>query len=125
MSDRYWHGGVRGLKPGDFLVPPNQHGGQSLHRYAERCEDSLAKEALRRGDRVFITTSKRIARAYAQAYVGGGALYQVRGWGTHELDHDCPDGTSFMVPKAEIVAVYDAFVETDIEKAVRTLARAS
>jgi len=61
-SPRYYHGGVPGLRPGDYLVPPAEHGGPSLHGYG----------SVGRRDRVYVTTLLEDARLFAAGYAARG-----------------------------------------------------
>ena len=111
-SPRYWHGGVRGLNPGDLLLPPTEHKGPTLMQYAPLCREGSpgAKDALASGQHVFVTTNKSTARVFAQVYPPpGGALYVVEPVGDVKPDPDCPD-ESFLCERARIVQVYDGCV---------------
>lgn len=112
---RYFHGGVRGLRAGQLILPPSAHKGPTLARYADQLAigtDPKAKELLESRMWVFVAPVRKVARVFAALYPGGGALYQVEPIGRLIDDPDCP-GSSYACPRALIIAVYDAFVPFD------------
>lgn len=71
----YFHGGVPGLSPGDWILPPARTGTPHTTSRFLRPEDT--EPWLRRHDRVYVTPILDLARDYAAAYPNG-AIYCVR-----------------------------------------------
>jgi len=96
--DKYYHGGVPGLRPGDFLLPPSESG------YPYPCD--LFGSAGRR-DRVYVTTSAEDAALFAAFHPWRkGNVYEVEPELPLEPDPDCNEpGLSFATKKAKIVKV--------------------
>jgi hypothetical protein len=78
---RLWHGGAPGRRVGDLLLPPSGTGLARTHRSM-----SLGyglTQIGQRDDRVYLTSDKELARAYAGMWtrqgggMGGGSLYKV------------------------------------------------
>lgn len=121
--ERYYHGGTRGLRVGDFLLPPDETGNEtSLSRYVKAIDPEKG-----RTDRVFVTTSIKAARLYA-AQLPHGAVYKVEPVGEIEEDPDyTPDEgeaqISFMCEKARIIKVVDPRVAMKHGQAVYALRR--
>ena len=74
-------------------------------------------------DRVYVTSDRELARAFAGAFeqadgaIGGGVLYQVEALGDLEPDEDLPGlDISFQVPQARVVAIIDAYVRRDDDR---------
>jgi hypothetical protein len=124
---RYFHGGVRGLRAGDELVPPTEHNGPTLKQYANRLlgartNNPAALAQLAEGSCVYLAAGESIARAFAALYPPpGGALYEVEPLGEASTDWDAP-GESFVAPRARVVAVIDPEVAFD-PSAIAELAR--
>jgi hypothetical protein len=105
---RYFHGGVPGLKPDDRLLPPTVTGVERTLTATARDLGAAPDHARR--DRVYVTTSREVARVYA-ALRPDGALYEVLPVGDMTADPDClVDGVSWMCPAAVIVRVVDPVV---------------
>jgi hypothetical protein len=100
---RYFHGGNRGLRVGDYLLPPK----------AEP-KAGFADHPLHQEDCVYVSI------APAHAYFFGSArpdpiVYEVAPEGAVALDPDCNTGVSFTCPKAKIVAIHE-IPRTEIAK---------
>lgn len=99
----YWHGGVPGLRQGEYLQPRSL---TRTHSYAD-----LDEEYPGAADRVHITVDKQYAVFHASAYVlpgqrpEGGTLYEVAPVGKLEPDPDDVPGQSYAVPRARILRV--------------------
>lgn len=94
---KFFHGGIKGLRRGDMILPPEQTGAPSLARFDSRdfC----------RQDRAYITTDKATAIIYAACLPKPGAVYEVEPIGVVEPDPDCKmSGLSFMCPKARVLS---------------------
>lgn len=123
---RYFHGGVPGLRPDDFVFPPVTTGtDRTLTQYAQELGTS-AEHA--RTDHVYVTTGRDVARVYA-AFYPDGALYEVLPVGDMTADPDCSvDGASWSCPAAVVVGVVDPVVllrDRSIESWLRLLDRAT
>jgi hypothetical protein len=108
---RFYHGGVAGLEPGDFLLSP------MVTRDPASVSTSGMREA--RADRVYFTTDVELARAFAaiiQDTAGTSAVYEVRPIDDFEVDADYP-ATGFQSVKALIVGVVE--VDINLTKAER------
>jgi hypothetical protein len=115
-----WHGGAPGLSEGDRLLPPTETG-LVYTRIEMSLEEGLGKIGQRR-DRVYVTTRRALAKAYAGLWTpdgqrhGGGTLYRV----DVEPDDLEPDEDVLSVPGlcyqavcATVVRVYDPHVRYD------------
>jgi hypothetical protein len=104
---RLFHGGAPGLRVGAALLPSGVTGAASLRQYAAGLG---ADPDFCRTDRVYATTDRSAARAYA-AFHPDGALYEVELLGAVEPDPDCfVEGLSWMAPAGRVVAVVDPVV---------------
>ncbi|MCF3960327.1 hypothetical protein [Streptomyces fuscigenes] len=102
---RYFHGGVPGLAPGGRLLPPAETGAEGTTTAA-----AIELGGAARLDRVYVTTSRTVARVYA-ALLPDGALYEVAPDGELEPDPDCRvPGASWECPAAYVVRVVDPVV---------------
>lgn len=122
---RYFHGGTPSLRPGDLILPPATTGtGRTLTDYAQQLG---AGQAVRR-DRVYLTTSRDVAKVYA-AFYPDGTLYQVIPDGELEPDPDCMvPGVSWQCPVARVLRVVDVAVllrARPVEAWVRLMNRAT
>lgn len=105
---RYFHGGYPGLQPGDLLLPPDETGTE--HRLSSYAAALDGPAHARRTDRVYLTTDRQIARAYA-AFYRDGALYEVGPAGPLEPDPDCTTpGLSWQCEAATVLVVVDPAV---------------
>jgi hypothetical protein len=102
-SIRYFHGGNRGLRVGDYVLPPNVASGVDF-----------AGHPLHQKDRVYVSTALAHAHFFASARPNP-IVYEVEPEGAIELDPDCNVGVSFICPKAKIVAIHE-IPRTEIEK---------
>ena len=103
---RYWHGGVPGLRPGDELLPPTITGNKIA--LTARYVPSTVDADHARHDRVYLTTNRAAARAFAACYPNG-ALYIAEPIGATEPDPDAPT-VSIRCERARVVSVYDPCV---------------
>ncbi|KUN37748.1 hypothetical protein AQJ30_15810 [Streptomyces longwoodensis] len=105
---RFYHGGVPGLRLDDRLLPPAVTGiEKSLTATAQ--ELGASPEHARR-DRVYVTTSRDVARVYA-ALAPDGALYEVLPVDELTPDPDClAPGVSWMCKAAVVVRIVDPVV---------------
>ncbi len=99
----YWHGGQRGLRLGERILPPSVTRVRlTTQEYARRAGLDLPA----RPDRVYVTTSRDAALLYAALHPSRGWVYQVAPDGELEPDPDCSTpGLSFACPSARIVRV--------------------
>ena len=123
-----WHGGVPGLKPGDPLLPPSEQG---LKRSAHHAQSLAARvgPVTQRADRVYVTTNRDVAWAYASMWrehpgapMGGGTLYVVEAT-LLELDPDFLSlpGEFFQTPRATVKIVAGQRIKHDPRKCQRIL----
>lgn len=106
LTQRYYHGGVRGLKKGDKIQPPTITGNSTLLQYARE----LSPDGPQREDRVYLTTDKKAARLYASV-MPRGDVYEVIPDGELEDDPDCKVvGLSYQCTSATIKRVIDISV---------------
>lgn len=110
-DNRWWHGGVPGLRVGDILLPGNE---RRTHEGCEWCEARKKGQAYFGMDppsarrAVYITHDKEYARFYASLY-GYGDLYIVEPNGQailSEEDHI----EAWSADSARILAVYQRAV---------------
>jgi hypothetical protein len=101
-----YHGGMSGLRVGDLLLPPSVTGvGSTVTEIAAAIGAGHV-----RADRVFVTSDRQVARAYA-ALKPNGALYRVEAVAGLEPDPDClVDGLSWQCVSARVVSVVDPVV---------------
>ena len=110
----YVHGGVRGLKRGDQILPPAQTGSASITDSTSGWLKAEADKVYRR-DRVYLITDVEQARIFAACHPAeggrtyGGSVYLVEPEGDVELDPDYlpGDGTSVTAPSAKVLRVID------------------
>ena len=118
MSERWYHGGVPGLKRGEKILPPAVTGATSTTTVAllpgnEDIRDGAL--ANHRDDRVYLAASDADARLWAAlhpAYMGrhkGGDLYEVTPDGPLEPDPDylADDGGSVCCESATVVRIVE------------------
>ncbi|MFC6081004.1 hypothetical protein [Sphaerisporangium aureirubrum] len=131
-----WHGGYPGLKPGDLLLPPDQTGILTTAQIlTDRGVDphALGMEPDRmRRDRVYLTTGRELARAYAACWTiesdagvregPPGALYLARPIGESWPDPDMPPGVGIECERAEVVAVVKPAVRLTLAAIDRRMA---
>lgn len=95
---RYFHGGNKGLRVGEFVLPATATGARST-------SDIIVNNVHRR-DRVYITPDMAAASLYAAVH-GSPTIYEVSPEGDLEPDPDCfAPGLSCACPKAKVVAVH-------------------
>lgn len=95
---KQFHGGNRGLRVGEFILPPAETGKLST-------SDIIANRVHRR-DRVYVTPDIAAASLYASVHQQP-TVYEVQPDGVVEPDPDCIEpGLSWACPRARIVAVH-------------------
>lgn len=96
---RYFHGSNRGLKIGEYILPPSVTGRDSLANYG-------AHKVCRK-DRVYVSVAQTDAQLFAcRSDNVDPIVYEVEPDGDLEPDPDCPSGVAFACEKAKIVAVH-------------------
>ncbi|MCI0386193.1 hypothetical protein [Streptomyces sp. CNQ085] len=104
----YFHGGYPGLKPGDWLLPPDATG--TDHRLSSYAAVLGGPAHATRTDVVYLATDRQVARVYA-AFYPDGALYMATPESPVDPDPDCNvPGLSWQCPRAVVVAVIDPVV---------------
>lgn len=99
MNTVYYHGGVVGLQPGGYILPPCKTDADSSANWVPPGTPNPI-----RTDRVYITTDEGAARTWA-ALRGVGDVYVVIPLGELEPDPDCKvPGLSWQVSMARVVA---------------------
>lgn len=114
----YFHGGVRRLRVGDRILPPEQTGALSVADVRSAPDDMKTEiDRVHRRDRVYLTTILDAARLWAGLHVGGdarrgGSVYRVEPEGEieHDPDYLSDDGGSIACPSAVVVAVVEVGV---------------
>jgi hypothetical protein len=97
MSARcFFHGGNRGLKPGDYILPASETGSLSA--------SDFGAQIVHREDRVYVSTRQIDAELFASA-CREPVVYEVEPIGDLSPDPDCRSGSSFTCSKARIVSV--------------------
>ncbi|QQN66749.1 NAD(+)--rifampin ADP-ribosyltransferase [Bradyrhizobium diazoefficiens] len=95
---RYYHGGNRGLKVGQCILPASETGKESA--------SDFGAGKLHRKDRVYVS----VALEHAQFFASGSktpVVYEVEPEGEIEPDPDCKTGVSFACQKAKVVGVHN------------------
>ena len=117
-KQRLWHGDAPGRAVGDQLAPPARpvFGATRLHQSTGQGQ----RDITHRLDRVYVTTDRHLALAYASTWSPdgrrsrGGSLYLVE---SDELEPDedllSLPGVSFQTRSARVVAVAKARVRFD------------
>lgn len=109
----YFHGGVPGLRQGQYILPPCETGAFSVADCKSAPAAEQAKiEAIHRRDRVYLTTDKRVAMLWAALHpdgtaTEGGWVYRVQPEGEIEPDPDYlpGDGVSVCAPRAKVIGI--------------------
>ncbi|MDQ1717323.1 MAG: hypothetical protein QOF92_933 [Pseudonocardiales bacterium] len=115
-----WHGGTPGIGVGEYIESPYTRRNQLSLRQRE-------KEAVYRGSglnklrdqkRVYFTSDRELARAWAVVGCGGGTLYRVRPVppSSLEVDPDYPDG-GFSARRAEVLDVVETTIAMSDDQA--------
>lgn len=95
---KQYHGGNRGLRVGEFILPPVDTG--------RRSTSDIIVNRVHRRDRVYITPDMAAASLYASVHAQP-TIYEVVPEGDIEPDPDCfCPGLSSACPRARIVAVH-------------------
>jgi hypothetical protein len=94
---RYFHGGNRGLKVGDHILPPSETGRDSASDFGAR--------KVHRKDRVYVSTRLSDAEFFASPSPKP-VVYEVEPEGELEPDPDCTSGVTFACHKAKIISVH-------------------
>jgi hypothetical protein len=104
VTVRYWHGGMPGLNPGDWILPPRETGSKS-GLLADLDEAGIEASAeVRRDDVVYLASDITAAVMFGALYPGGGWVYEVEPTEPLEPDPDCDDPTlSFRCPRAQVL----------------------
>lgn len=101
----FFHGGVAGLRPGQWILPPSITFAKNSQAYATYQEGEYWP------DMVYLVTSAEVARRFAALSVPavrgrGGDVYRVRPALLLSLDPGCEtEGLSWCAPAAQIVAI--------------------
>lgn len=114
----YYHGGIPGLRVGQYILPPSETGALSLSDMVEilTVGPEVAEETRRvhNRDRVYLTTELDTATIFAGHYPHpdgarrrGGDVYRVEPEGQIEPDPDYhgDDGASIAAPRARITGI--------------------
>jgi hypothetical protein len=103
---KFYHGGIRGLKQGEKILPPSVTGNSTLLQYATE----IAPDGPQRKDRIYLTTDKKAARLFASV-VPRGDVYEVIPDSELEDDPDCSvPGISYQCTSATIKRVVELSV---------------
>lgn len=109
-NQKLWHGGVPGLRPGMWILPPSVTGIESCRRY----EQDAGLGPVTRRDRVYLVDDEAFARVWAVLgalvrFRGKPFVYEVECVDPIEIDPDyVGEGErSFMVPKARVVRAHE------------------
>lgn len=95
---KQYHGGNRGLRVGEFILPPRVTG--------KNCTSDIIANQVHRRDRVYITPDMAAASMYASVHERP-TVYEVMPVGDLEPDPDCfCPGLSSACSRAKIVAVH-------------------
>ena len=106
ITERLWHGGVPGLRPGDLITPGHRRLGIT------GCPICAGRDAgntdqidppSRHPDKIYLTTSREYARFYAA--LSRGDLYRVSPVGPVQRSAEDTIAT-YMASSARVVAVY-------------------
>lgn len=130
MPERWYHGGVPGLRRGGKILPPELTGAVSVSDLDDGRDVAARVRRVHRKDVVYLTRSAASARLFASmhpAYGGsrrGGDLYEVVPDEPLEPDPDYlkDDGGSACCPSATIVAVVERRVPRPSPEAMAFLA---
>ena len=95
-ATRYFHGGNRGLKVGDYILPPSETGHGST--------SDFGAQTVHRKDRVYVSTALTDAQLFASGNHNP-IVYEVEPEGELAPDPDCTSGVSFSCPKARVIAI--------------------
>jgi len=97
-TTRYYHGGNRGLKVGQFILPPSETGKESA--------SDFGAEKVHRKDRVYVSARLEDAQFFASGSKTP-VVYEVEPDGEIEPDPDCKVGVTFSCVKAKIVGIHN------------------
>ena len=107
ITERLWHGGVPGLRPGDLITPGHHRLGITgcpICAGRDAGNTNQIDPPSRRPDKIYLTTSREYARHYASLW-GRGDLYRVEPVG--DLTRSTEDTIeSYTAPAARVIAVY-------------------
>jgi hypothetical protein len=113
MSTRYFHGGNKGLRVGEYLLPPATTKAESTSQLVDTC-------GKHRTDRVYVTTVFTDAQMFA-APNRKPVVYEVEPEGSLEDDPDSKlSGRSYACEKAKIISIHK--VPSKVIKKVRQVA---
>jgi hypothetical protein len=111
----YFHGGNRGLKVGEYILPPSETGSESA--------SDFGAQEVHRKDRVYVSTELTDAQLFASGRPEP-IVYEVEPDGDIEPDPDCKSGVSYTCLKAKIVSIHK-IPGKQIKKARKVLTAAS
>jgi hypothetical protein len=125
---RAWHGGAPGLRAGGLLLPPTATG--LVYTRLSMSLQEGQTEIGQRPDRVYVTTDRELAWAYASAWTldgrvaGGGSLYLVEVFDP-EPDADLLSlpGVSYQAASASILEVAERGISLDVTRCARAFQR--
>jgi hypothetical protein len=103
LATRYFHGGNRGLRVGDYILPPK-----------DEPKADFADHPLHQKDCVYVSIALAHAHFFASARPNP-IVYEVEPVEPVAPDPDCNVGVSFTCPKAKIVAIHE-IPSAEIEK---------
>jgi Rifampin ADP-ribosyl transferase len=102
-TTRYYHGGNRGMKVGQYILPPSETGKESA--------SDFGAEKVHRKDRVYVSNRLEDAQFFASGNKTP-VVYEVEPDGEIEPDPDCEVGVSFACRKAKIVGIQNVSGKT-------------
>lgn len=106
-----FHGGVRGIKVGEHILPPKIT--------KAPCLSDFGAESVHRRDRVYLTTSYSAALLYAAGV--NGFIYECEALSELEKDPDCTqEGLSYQCEKAKVLRIIKPS-NNDIKRALKAL----
>ncbi|HEX5750042.1 MAG TPA: hypothetical protein VFZ09_27680 [Archangium sp.] len=101
--ETYWHGGVPGLKVGDYVLPPSITRTRFI---LSAYEDGATSRPGYQPTRVYVASEYVGAEVFAAMYPGGGWVYRVVPEGQFEHDPDVIAlGRSWACERARVVDV--------------------
>lgn len=113
---KYFHGGVKNLKRGDYVSAPLI---TFNARHAPYISDADKAEGHCKNDKVYVTTDLNAARAYASSYPFGD-VYEVEPLGNISADPDAPD-VSLMCDAAKVISIVQRKVKFKAKRLERMM----
>ena len=117
ITERLWHGGVPGLRPGDLITPGHHRLGITgcpICAGRDAGNTNQIDPPSRRPDKIYLTTSREYARFYAA--LSRGDLYRVSPVGPVQRSAEDTIAT-YMASSARVVAVYARAVDAHVVSA--------